>query len=38
MYVDPEGTNQGNDIQGELGEFRAMPLSKQYGVALKLSF
>jgi len=38
MYVDPEGSNQGNDLAGELGEFRAAPLSKQYGVALKISF
>ena len=38
MYVDPEGTNLGNDLAGELGEFRAAPTSKNLGVLLKITF
>jgi TonB-linked SusC/RagA family outer membrane protein len=38
MYVDPEGTNLGNDLAGELGEFRAAPTSKSLGVNLKITF
>ena len=38
MYVDPEGTNLGNDLAGELGEFRAAPTSKSLGVMLKVTF
>jgi hypothetical protein len=38
LYVDPEGTNLGNDIRGELGEFRAAPTSWNAGVMLKLTF
>jgi TonB-linked SusC/RagA family outer membrane protein len=38
IYVDPEGTNLGNDLAGELGEFRAAPTSKSFGVMLKLTF
>ncbi|HTJ13844.1 MAG TPA: SusC/RagA family TonB-linked outer membrane protein [Dinghuibacter sp.] len=38
VYVDPEATNLGNDLTGELGEFAAAPLTKEYGLILKLSF
>lgn len=38
MYVDPEGTNLGNDLAGELGEFRAAPTSKNFGALLKITF
>lgn len=38
MYVDPEGTNLGNDLAGELGEFRAAPTSKNFGAMLKITF
>lgn len=38
VYVDPEATNLGNDLTGELGEFAAAPLTKEYGFLLKLSF
>jgi hypothetical protein len=38
MYVDPEGTNLGNDLSSELGEFRAAPTSMSFGAMLKLTF
>jgi len=38
MYIDPEGTNLGNDLAGELGEFRAAPTSKNFGASLKITF
>ena len=38
MYVDPEGTNLGNDLSSELGEFRAAPTSQSFGAMLKLTF
>ncbi|MEO6960578.1 MAG: SusC/RagA family TonB-linked outer membrane protein, partial [Puia sp.] len=38
IYVDPEATNYGNDLSGNLGEFATGPLAKTYGVALKLTF
>jgi hypothetical protein len=38
MYVDPEGTNLGNDLSGELGEFRAAPTMKSFGAMLKVTF
>ena len=38
VYVDPEATNLGNDLTGQLGEFASAPLSKQYGVILKVVF
>ena len=38
MYVDPEGTNLGNDLAGELGEFRAAPTSRNFGAMLKITF
>jgi TonB-linked SusC/RagA family outer membrane protein len=37
-YVDPEGTNFGNDLAGQLGEFSTEPLSKQYGIIIKAVF
>jgi TonB-linked SusC/RagA family outer membrane protein len=38
MYVDPEATNLGNDLAGQLGEFEATPLAKSYGIILKVAF
>jgi hypothetical protein len=38
MYVDPEATNLGNDLTGVLGEFEGTPLTKNYGVTLKVTF
>jgi len=38
VYVDPEATNLGNDLAGQLGEIQGTPLSKYYGVILKLGF
>ncbi|HEY4155289.1 MAG TPA: hypothetical protein VGM24_07670, partial [Puia sp.] len=38
IYVDPEATNFGNDLIGNFGEFATGPLSKSYGVILKLTF
>ena len=38
VYVDPEATNLGNDLQGEYGEFAGPPLTKSYGVIVKLVF
>lgn len=38
MYVDPEATNYGNDLSGELGEFRTAPTSQSFGVLLKITF
>jgi TonB-linked SusC/RagA family outer membrane protein len=38
IYIDPEATNIGNDLLGNIGEFATAPLSKSYGVVLKLSF
>jgi hypothetical protein len=36
--VDPEATNEGNDIEGELGEFRTSPLEEQFGFSLRATF
>lgn len=38
FYTDPEATNQGNDLNSELGEFRTSPVSQQFGVLLKANF
>jgi TonB-linked SusC/RagA family outer membrane protein len=38
VYVDPEATNLGNDLTGQLGEFEGTPLTKSYGVTLKVGF
>ena len=38
VFVDPEASNFGNDLAGQLGEFAAAPMSKQYGAILKISF
>jgi TonB-linked SusC/RagA family outer membrane protein len=38
QFVDPEGTNLGNDLGSQLGEFASAPLSFYYGVLLKVNF
>ncbi len=38
VYVDPEATNGGNDLQGEYGEISSTPLTKSYGLILKVVF
>lgn len=38
VFVDPESTNLGNDLNGNFGEFASSPLSKSYGFVLKLTF
>lgn len=38
MYIDPEVTNFGNDLQSEFGEFRTGPSLKQFGLTLRASF
>jgi TonB-linked SusC/RagA family outer membrane protein len=38
VYVDPEATNLGNDLGGELGEFATTPLTKSYGIIFKAIF
>jgi len=38
VYVDPEATNLGNDLTGELGEFATAPLAKSFGLILKFGF
>lgn len=38
FYIDPEATNQGNDLNSELGEFRTSPVPQQFGVSLKANF
>ncbi len=38
MYVDPEATNLGNDLAGQLGEFEGTPLTKSFGAILKIVF
>ncbi len=38
VFVDPEATNLGNDLAGQLGEFASAPISKQFGAILKISF
>lgn len=38
VYVDPEATNGGNDLAGEYGEISTTPLTKSYGVILKVVF
>ena len=37
-FVDPEATNFGNDLAGQLGEFSTTPVSKQFGIILKAVF
>jgi TonB-linked SusC/RagA family outer membrane protein len=37
-YIDPEGTNLGNDLAGEIGEFSAAPTQKNFGAILKVTF
>jgi TonB-linked SusC/RagA family outer membrane protein len=38
VYIDPEATNLGNDLNSQFGEFRTGPTSKQFGVSIKASF
>jgi hypothetical protein len=38
IYLDPEASNQGNDIASEIGEFRTAPVPRLFGVSLKASF
>jgi TonB-linked SusC/RagA family outer membrane protein len=38
VYVDPEATNLGNDLQGEYGELAGPPLLKSYGAIVKIVF
>lgn len=38
VYIDPEATNLGNDLNSQFGEFRTGPTSKFFGVSLKASF
>lgn len=38
FYLDPEASNQGNDLASEFGEFRTAPVSRQYGISLKATF
>jgi hypothetical protein len=38
VYVDPEASNFGNDLISQLGEFATEPLTKSYGIILKVAF
>ena len=38
VYVDPEATNLGNDLAGQVGEFATTPLTRSYGIILKALF
>jgi TonB-linked SusC/RagA family outer membrane protein len=38
VYVDPEATNLGNDLGGQVGEFATTPLTRSYGIILKAIF
>jgi hypothetical protein len=37
-FIDPEISNLGNDLTGELGEFGGSPTQKAYGAALRITF
>ena len=37
-YVDPEGTNYGNDLYSEIGEFAAAPTTRNFGGSIKITF
>lgn len=37
-YVDPEGTNYGNDLYSEIGEFAAAPTTRNFGGNIKITF
>ena len=37
-YVDPEGSNYGNDIYSEIGEFAAAPTTRNIGGGIKVVF
>jgi TonB-linked SusC/RagA family outer membrane protein len=38
VFVDPEATNLGNDLIGQLGEYATQPLTRSYGGSLKITF
>jgi hypothetical protein len=38
VYVDPEATNLGNDLAGQVGEFATTPLTRSYGIIFKAVF
>ncbi|MEN6618604.1 MAG: SusC/RagA family TonB-linked outer membrane protein [Rikenellaceae bacterium] len=37
-FVDPEGTNYGNDITSEFGEFASAPTYRTFGGSIKITF
>ena len=37
-FVDPEGTNFGNDLGSEFGEFATGPTMRTYGASLRITF
>jgi TonB-linked SusC/RagA family outer membrane protein len=37
-FVDPEGTNYGNDLGSEFGEFATGPTMRTYGASLRITF
>ena len=37
-FVDPEGTNYGNDLRSEFGEFASGPTMRTYGASLRITF
>ena len=37
-FVDPEGSNYGNDIYSEFGEFAASPTMRTFGASLRVTF
>ena len=38
QFIDPEGTNLGNDLASQLGEFASAPISFYNGVLLRVNF
>jgi TonB-linked SusC/RagA family outer membrane protein len=38
QIIDPETTNFGNDLAGEIGEFRVGPTTRSFGAAIRVSF
>jgi TonB-linked SusC/RagA family outer membrane protein len=38
IYIDPEASNLGNDLNSELGEFRTAPTYKTFGIAIRAGF
>jgi hypothetical protein len=37
-FVDPEGTNYGNDLLSDFGEFSAAPTSRYFGGNVRIAF